>query len=119
MSDNLNEGEVCCDKCNGSGYIENNQKECRTFRIICDKCNGDGKLDWIENVLGKQNIKVNIITNRTTYDVNIEDLGYTIKAGDQIELSDIYCQKHINASESLKELINMGVLKYITWENWS
>lgn len=44
----LNEGEVICDKCNGTGFWgENDLKEHQ-----CYKCLGKGKLDWVTNVMG-------------------------------------------------------------------
>ena len=41
----LNEGEVICDKCNGTGFWEKNG-------LQCYKCLGKGKLDWVTNVMG-------------------------------------------------------------------
>lgn len=42
-------GEVLCNKCNGLGIIQN----CNGFSTKCDKCDGVGKLDWIEQIVGK------------------------------------------------------------------
>ncbi len=39
---NLEPGEYKCDKCNGDGVW------------YCIHCRGTGKLDWIENIVGKQ-----------------------------------------------------------------
>ncbi len=44
----LNEGEVICDKCNGTGFWEENGL--RGYQ--CYKCLGKGKLDWVTNVMG-------------------------------------------------------------------
>ena len=44
---NLNEGEIICPKCDGTGNTKGNE-----FRF-CDKCFGEGKLDWVSNVMGK------------------------------------------------------------------
>ncbi len=38
----LNEGEVICDECNGTGFRKGHQ---------CYKCLGKGKLDWISNAM--------------------------------------------------------------------
>jgi len=46
----LEEGEIKCPKCKGKGYI----KDPRGFKTACVKCLGCGKIDWIENVVGKQ-----------------------------------------------------------------
>lgn len=48
--EDLAEGEVLCDVCNGLGY-ENNP---HFGPIICKKCQGVGKLDWIERIVGKK-----------------------------------------------------------------
>jgi hypothetical protein len=44
----LNEGEVICDKCNGTGFWEENGLRGHQ----CYKCLGKGKLDWVTNVMG-------------------------------------------------------------------
>ncbi len=58
----LKKGEVKCDKCEGNGLA----KKPKIFRDsggtyitidmnhTCRKCKGDGKLDWIENIVGKE-----------------------------------------------------------------
>ena len=46
----LNEGEVKCDKCNGTGTVW------RGF--TCQKCYGKGKLDWVSNAMGRQNVEI-------------------------------------------------------------
>jgi len=53
----LNEGEVICPKCNGSGLCDNNYiPDVPVFGVYtCFKCNGKGKLDWIENIKGPNN----------------------------------------------------------------
>ena len=48
----LLEGEMICPKCNGTG-VYYNKYDISTF--TCSKCLGEGKLDWIENIVGKQN----------------------------------------------------------------
>jgi len=53
----LKEGEVICDKCNGTGgeYQDPNVgPKMSNYFIKCDKCYGSGKLDWIENIVGKK-----------------------------------------------------------------
>ena len=51
----LNEGEVICDKCKGSGY----SREYGLLRgLKCDKCQGKGKLDWVSNAMGSSDIEV-------------------------------------------------------------
>jgi hypothetical protein len=41
----LNEGEMICDKCEGTGEGDSNWSRCK-------KCLGAGKVDWIENAMG-------------------------------------------------------------------
>lgn len=52
--------DYICDKCNGTGWevvsIDERNKNLHQKYIIhklCSLCYGDGKLNWIENVLGK------------------------------------------------------------------
>jgi len=55
MSMKLEEGEVICPQCEGTGKPNNNKFE--NFYLVpkvCDKCHGSGKLDWIENIVGKK-----------------------------------------------------------------
>jgi len=42
-----------CDKCNGSGRIK---------KFCCPKCKGEGKLNWLEQIFGKE-YKPQLITN--------------------------------------------------------
>lgn len=59
----LKKGEVICSECNGQKDIENpheipkeKRKPYKVYitRIVCPKCKGEGKLDWIENLIGKE-----------------------------------------------------------------
>jgi len=50
-------GEVICDQCNGETFVRYTEQRGKGFypmKKTCDKCNGTGKLDWIENVVGKE-----------------------------------------------------------------
>lgn len=51
----LEEGEIICDRCNGTGDAGDNQfpGAWRSWEPTCNKCWGAGKLNWIENVFGK------------------------------------------------------------------
>ena len=54
----LEEGEIICLECNGSGrqgFTISHSKGSERLTINCQQCDGDGKFDWIENVLGKKN----------------------------------------------------------------
>ncbi len=44
----LEEGEYICSQCNGTGNLSNTP-----IFGTCPKCSGDGKVDWIENIVGK------------------------------------------------------------------
>jgi RecJ-like exonuclease len=48
----LEEWEMLCNKCNGSG----DDPFSNTFTTTCPKCRGAGKVDWLENILGKKRI---------------------------------------------------------------
>jgi DnaJ-class molecular chaperone len=43
----LEEWEVVCNKCEGSG-------KSWIYTTPCTKCQGKGKVDWIENIVGKK-----------------------------------------------------------------
>jgi len=45
--------KMICDKCNGEGSIYNEVTDNHYIGIICPKCLGHKKLDWIENIVGK------------------------------------------------------------------
>jgi len=54
----LNKGEKFCDKCKGKGVVLNRHKALRppykTIKYLeCNKCLGAGKLDWVEEIVGK------------------------------------------------------------------
>ena len=49
--DSLEEDYVICNRCDGTGKINS---ATWGFQQVCTKCWGEGKLDWIENVVGKQ-----------------------------------------------------------------
>ncbi len=46
----VEEGEMACNDCKGTGNIEFNAD----VLITCIKCQGAGKVDWIENIVGKK-----------------------------------------------------------------
>lgn len=50
----VGDGEVICDKCNGTGCLAELQLRGIVRHDECPKCEGDGKLDWIDNVMGKK-----------------------------------------------------------------
>jgi len=52
----IKDGEVICDRCDGEGKIETIKPDdyIAVYYIQCPKCRGIGKLDWIENIVGKQ-----------------------------------------------------------------
>lgn len=48
--------EIICDLCNGSGRIDYEYYKNDLLyitKILCKKCIGFGKLNWIENIFGK------------------------------------------------------------------
>ena len=49
----LEEGEVICDRCQGTCHEPNSNDNDELCTEICGKCFGHGKLDWIENIIGK------------------------------------------------------------------
>jgi len=44
----LNEGELICDECEGTGY----SRKVNIICFKCPKCDGKGKLDWVTNAMG-------------------------------------------------------------------
>lgn len=60
----LKKGEIICNKCNRSVMYSRPQFKDEPFdsylaeiAILCNKCKGTGKLNWIENIVGKKNVK--------------------------------------------------------------
>jgi hypothetical protein len=56
-SEDLEEGEVICNKCEGGGtwpqlFMDEYNDDSAQY-YICPKCHGNGKLDWIEKICGK------------------------------------------------------------------
>ena len=50
----LEEGEVICNKCEGGGsWPQLFLEETKAAYYRCPKCHGDGKLDWVYAVTGK------------------------------------------------------------------
>lgn len=50
----LNKGENFCIKCRGNGLVKSKPVNFRKALILkCDVCLGTGKLDWVENIVGK------------------------------------------------------------------
>lgn len=49
----LNPSDVICYKCNGIGKRGYNPGD-KSFLFECLTCCGEGKLDWIENIVGKE-----------------------------------------------------------------
>ena len=47
-----------CDKCDGGGRLfctyVNSFGSTVHERVLCDKCGGRGKVNWIENIFGKE-----------------------------------------------------------------
>ena len=56
----LNEGEKHCEACSGVGIIKDTTTAAASF---CSKCKGSGKLDWVEEIVGKQNKKNSPLDN--------------------------------------------------------
>ncbi|MCK5613091.1 hypothetical protein KAR91_65060 [Candidatus Pacearchaeota archaeon] len=50
----LEPGYVICSECDGTGGFQKNRLDPKYHYYVCTKCWGEGKLDWIENVMGKQ-----------------------------------------------------------------
>jgi len=51
---NLQEGELICDKCNGTGQSIEELTETSKKWTWCSKCYGSGKVDWIDNIMGRR-----------------------------------------------------------------
>ena len=53
----LNEGEVKCKKCDGTGRLTKNHHSEDVIVVDCQKCHGKGKIDWVSNAMSS--IKTN------------------------------------------------------------
>ena len=68
----LNEGEIFCDKCNGTGYKKDAILSNLNFDIYCNKCLGEGKLDWIENIVGKKSNSNTVFVSPGVYTKEVD-----------------------------------------------
>ena len=50
----LQPGEVKCDHCSGTGDDLSPNYGDKYHSGICKKCNGYGKVNWIQNIFGRQ-----------------------------------------------------------------
>ena len=48
----LNDGEVICSRCKGSGYEKRRLRWGTQEKLSCALCDARGKVDWIRNVVG-------------------------------------------------------------------
>ena len=79
----LNDGDVICPKCKGSGKPEfNGIKKGELFLTKpfpeCEHCNGEGKLDWVEAVVGKQKF-ISVWDSLSAYTTWNDDSKKTLK----------------------------------------
>jgi uncharacterized protein YuzB (UPF0349 family) len=86
----LNEGERHCDICSGVGIL----KEYSAVNF-CPKCKGTGKLDWIENILGKQNKNPSALDN-----INVRHLVNYVQKEIENSVKDL--QFELNDDKNMK-----------------
>jgi len=111
----LEPGEVICDQCKGTGHPNNNEIDYNDkfyFNVphACDKCNGSGKLDWIENIVGKNPRK---LTGDWTIEWSTSEQLY----GSNLE-KDIVDQISKNMADKIDKEILEGItngFKFGTW----
>ncbi len=88
---NLEEGEYICDKCGGTGRINNHNPyhsfpHSRSRTVFCPMCQGTGKLDWIENIVGKKPVifhfenALEAMSQRISKEIDKEIISSVIKA---------------------------------------
>lgn len=80
-------GVVECETCEGKGTLK--------VDITCHKCGGDGHLDWIENVVGKED-KIEF-THTNNFNAAME-----ITYGGDLKIGNMYVADTI---ESLEERV--------------
>jgi len=90
----LNPGDMICEECNGKGKVLDSFFDEEIY-INCNKCNGEGKLDWIENIVGKE-----IITHSALDNVNVRKLMAYIKQSVE-NIGRQFIDKHYNSSNVL------------------
>lgn len=73
----LNEGDTICDICNGIG-MTHYQKDANWHEYkVCKKCGGTRKVNWIENIFGKQEIiRIDVPDFRSKFDEDIIIVNY-------------------------------------------
>jgi len=89
----LNEGEKHCEICSGVGIL----KEYSTANF-CPKCKGTGKLDWIENIVGKENKNPSALDN-----VNVRHLVNYVQKEIENSVKDLTFELNDNKNMKIVE----------------
>lgn len=90
---------MICDKCDGKGItlIHNRERE-------CNKCYGTGKLDWIENVFGKDLEKISPLDK-----VNVRRLTDYVKKS----IEDVLENDIVGIKNNLTDFIKLKIRKIL------
>ena len=92
MSDDL----MLCSKCNGEGHIKQEDFDplLDDKGIICPKCHGHKKVDWVENIVGKEIPEIdNIAEFFKTTQTMMKSMGIPesyLKCDGNISLEDLF-----------------------------
>jgi len=122
----LNEGEVICNKCEGSGTWPPKFLDITSPSWVrCPKCHGDGKLNWIYNATGKPKINpydnISMPTLRKMYPKLLASELVKVQPMDKPELVEVFKwqkeKSHVGVGVA-KKLRNLktNILKVITKE---
>lgn len=96
----LNDGELLCNKCNGTGLKPHDQNLCYENSVeavpFCTKCNGSGKVDWITNAMGEGKLnEIYSSTNGSLYLNSINsnfldysDITFELKGKEMLRISE-------------------------------
>lgn len=85
----LKEGELICDKCNGTGYVVEEERK-RRRHPWCPKCHGFKKVDWVSNAIWKEEKSHHIKPGVYTQEV---DLSAKIPSFNQVKILEIWNKK--------------------------
>ena len=93
----LKEGEVICDKCDGTGYVVDpllsQQERKRRIHPWCPKCHGFKKVDWVSNAIWKKEkchyIKPGVYTQEVDISEKIQPFVDLSELPDEFKLFEL------------------------------
>jgi hypothetical protein len=109
----LNEGEMICDKCEGTGEGDSNW-------VKCKKCLGKGKVDWVENAMGAKPTKdPHFITIDSSSMVGTYSANLSLSSGKDMKIGELTLDEYIKdvMAKKMADEIDKILLEQLTNPN--